>query len=504
MNWYIGIDLGTTNIKAVAYCPESYELPNILHFSEQTPKTYPSGSSVYEYDANALFDACIRVLTRLTAKLEHPNIRSISVSSMAESGVLMDRTNRPISTSITWFDPRTLPQAEALSSLLGREHIYEITGQLCSNKFGITKLLWYRQNQSSLFSAAQRWLSINDYILYRLSGELVCDYSIASRTMAFDIHTLRWSDEILSAAQLPHSMFPQAVPGATMIGTLRPEITAALGLREAPAVVTGGHDHACAAVGAGAIVPGSVLDSMGTSEVAVFPINEAITSPALYAAQANIYPHCSDTLYRVLTSMQACGASMNWFLNTLGSGIGQEAAATGVDAHAYLQDVAEACEECPELQYYPFLRGSQEHPDAGGVFFGFHDCHNIAHFSKALLDGLCCEFTYQLRLLTSALGQNVKSITAVGGPTRSSYLMQRKSSVSGLELRCPDCQESAAFGAALLGSIGCGDQTFSQIHLHASRLPAQVWRPCANGQIESTLRTYCARRNMIDQCFNYR
>lgn len=504
MNWYIGIDIGTTNIKAVAYSPDSSEMLNILQASEETPKVYPSGSSVYEYDVDALFDACIRILTRLITNLEHPRIRAISISSMAESGVLMDQANRPISTSITWFDPRSLPQAEALSSLLGREHIYEITGQLCSSKFGITKLLWYRQNRSSLFATAQHWLSINDYILYRLSGELVCDYSIASRTMAFDIHTLRWSDEILSAAQLPHSMFPQAVPGATMIGMLRPEITASLGLSEPPAIVTGGHDHACAAVGAGVIVPGSVLDSMGTSEVAMLPVNKAITSPSLYAAQANIYPHCSDTLYRVLTSMQACGASMNWFLSTLGSGIKQEAAAAGTDAHIRLQEVARECEECPELQYYPFLRGSPNHPDAGGVFFGFHDHHNITHFSKALLDGLCCEFTYQLRLLTSALGQNVKTIIAVGGPTCSSYLMQRKSSISGVELRCPNCQESAAFGAALLGSIGCGDQTFSQIHLHTSRLPARVWCPSMNKQIESALRTYCVRRKMIDQCFNYR
>ena len=105
-----------------------------------------------------------------------------------------------------------------------------------------------------------------------------------------------------------------------------------------------------------------------------------------------------------------------------------------------------------------------------------------AHFSKALLDGLCCEFSYQTGLLTSALGQEIRSITAVGGPTRSSYLMQRKASISGIELRCPDCQESAAFGAALLGSVGCDDQTFSQIRqiasacLPASGTPAQTNR----------------------------
>ena len=505
MNWYIGVDIGTTNIKAAAYCPDRSDPPNmLLHESEPTPKTYPSGTEIYEYDADALFETCVRVLARLTARLEHPHIRAIAVSSMAESGVLLDRENRPLSTSIAWFDPRTLPQAEALSAMLGREHIYKITGQLCSNKFGITKLLWYRQNRPELFAGAQHWLSINDYMLYRLSGELVCDYSIASRTMAFDIRALRWSDELLSAAQLPRSMFPQAVPGATKVGTLRPEITAALGLHEPPAVVTGGHDHACAAVGAGTIVPGSVLDSMGTSEVAVFPIDRAITSPTLYAAQANIYPHCSDTLYRVLTSIQACGASMNWFLATLGSEIAKEAAAAGIDAYTRLQEVAEACRECPDLQYYPFLRGSQKHPDAGGVFFGFHDCHTTAHFSKALLDGLCCEFFYQTSLLTSALGQDVKTITAVGGPTRSSYLMQRKATISGVEMRCPDCQESAAFGAALLGSVGCGDQTFSQIRQIASGLPARVWHPCTNEQIETAKRTYCARRDMIDQCFHYR
>lgn len=324
MNWYIGLDVGTTNIKANAFCPDTGAHKSCI--SAPTPqKTARSGGGVYEYDANAIFAVCCHILQHVTAQVPKYSVRAIAVSSMAESGILLDTQNRPLCDAIAWFDPRSLPQADRLSSLLGRENIYQITGQFCSSKFGITKLLWIKENLPACFGAAHRWLSINDYILYRLSGEIVSEYSIASRTMAFDIHHLEWSSQILHAAGIPVSMFPEVVPGGIKIGCLLPEIASILGLRKDTAIVTGGHDHACAAIGSGMTVPGAALDSMGTSEVVVTPISEALTCREMYLAQASVYPHCSDTLYRALTSMQACGASMTWFLNTLGKKIKKDA-----------------------------------------------------------------------------------------------------------------------------------------------------------------------------------
>lgn len=502
MNWYIGLDVGTTNIKANAFCPDSGAHKSCI--SVPTPKKYAqSGSAVYEYDAGAIFDACCHVLRQVAAQVPTHSVRAIAVSSMAESGILLDVKGRPLCDAIAWFDPRSLPQADRLSSLLGRENIYQITGQLCSSKFGITKLLWTKENLPACYSAAQRWLSINDYILYRLSGEIVSEYSIASRTMAFDIHHLEWSSQILHAAGISAAMFPEVVPGGVEIGRLLPEIASVLGLPRSTAIVTGGHDHACAAIGSGITVPGMALDSMGTSEVVVTPISAALTCREMYLAQASVYPHCSDTLYRALTSMQACGASMTWFLNTLGKKIKKDAYNLQKDSYSYLQEIAEACEECPQLQYYPLLRGSLSHPDAGGVFLGFHEGHDLPHFSKALLDGLCCEFSYQIEKLSNALGITIDAIHAVGGPSQSPYLMQRKASISNLNVQIPLYQEAATFGAALLAAVGCGDKSFSDIRQYAAQVPSKVISPRQEAHFQTIRQTYHLRRSLIEHCYEY-
>lgn len=500
MNWYIGLDIGTTNTKACAFCSEiRAQMPCV---SIPTPRIYSSTSrTAYEYDADMLFEACCKALGQLSAQLPKGHVRSLAVSSMGESGILLDKDLRPLCHAIPWFDTRSIPQAEELNNLIGKEKIYQITGQISSGKFGLTKLLWFKKHQPELFSKASHWVSVNDYILYRFSGKLVSDYSIASRTMAFDIHQLAWSSQILDAVNLSRNFFPEAIPGGTAIGSLLPDISAQLELPRTLSIVTGGHDHACAAIGSGTFFPGSVLDSMGTSEVILLPLAQPLTTHEMFLSRISIYPHCSGLLYRALTSMQACGASMNWFLESIGESISSEAGLLKKSPAAHLQEIAAQCEECPELLYYPFLRGSLACPEAGGVFLGIRDHHKTEHFAKALLDGLCQEFTFQLYSLLKAADTSPHTIRVVGGPSHSSYLMQRKADICNTVTQIPHMQEAACLGAALLSSVGCGDLSYDDLLQTIHRLPSKSYFPRKADSAADAYKSYCFRHKFIEQCF---
>lgn len=499
MSWHIGLDIGTTNIKLSAFCAESGRCTEPV--SVPTPRCYPyPDSENYELDAEALFDAVLNAMRALLHIIPAKQVRGIAVSSLGESGVLADKDLRPLGKSISWFDPRSQAQALALDERLGREHIYQITGQLSSNKFGITKLLWSRENNPDAFSVAHIWLPLNSYIISRFCGVAACDYSIAARTMAFDIQSLKWSDEILDATELNADFFPEVLPGGESVGIILPEIASALGLQKDVRICTGGHDHACAAVGASAISKGCVLDSMGTSEVAMLSIDSPKLSHALYEAEVNVYPHCSPSLYRALTSMQACGASINWFLESIGCEIANEAHNLGLKPAAHLQTVAAQAPNDALFNYYPFLRGTQNLPCSGGVFLGFKDQHGIPAFAKALLDGLCCEFIYLLKDASEQFSVLPSVITAVGGPAQSDYFLQRKADISGIPVSRSSVQEAASFGAALLAAIACKNTDFESAAAYSAS-KTDCFLPAKERCLDVLYADYVRRRHYIEECY---
>ena len=271
MNCYIGIDVGTTNIKAAVYSTNNEQL---FFFSKATPtKSIQSETVVYEYDLIEIYNTVCECLQKLSANINGHAIRSLAVSSMGESGIPLDAHFYPQSNAIAWFDPRSIPQTETLVSLIGKKELFRITGQIPSYKFSITKLMWFKDHYPSLFAKTKYWMTVNDYILYRLTGQRVCDYSIASRSMAFDIRALDWSDKILDSAGISKELLGEPIPGGTYIGSITRDAASETGLPSTTLIVSGGHDHACAIVGADTLHAGTMLSSMGTSEVSLFTLD---------------------------------------------------------------------------------------------------------------------------------------------------------------------------------------------------------------------------------------
>jgi len=269
---FIGLDLGTTGIKAVAFDAQDRQLAQAV---VPTP-TNRLGPASAEYDADELWAAACDVLGQVNQQLDDAGHRAAAVAtaSMAEAGVLLDAAGRPVAPVIAWFDQRTEPQAQWWRDEVGIERTHQIAALPPRPVFGVMKMLWTKQHLPDAWAIGRRWLNMADWVAYRLSGVMATDYSLASRTMVLDLAHRSWSQELLDACRIDASLLAPLVQGGTALGPVTAEAAAQTGLPSGTVVGAGGQDHVCAAVALGVTEPGMLLDSIGTAE-AFFLVTDA-------------------------------------------------------------------------------------------------------------------------------------------------------------------------------------------------------------------------------------
>lgn len=444
----LGIDMGSTNTKVIAADTQGRQIA----YSSRKTRTYSSREGFYEYDMDQMRENFVECLKETVQKCQGWQISAIGVSSLGETNALFDADGKPLHRAITWFDQRAVAQAKRISAALSDREIYRITGQFVSPKFGLCKLLWMLDEYPDLLNGASHFMSVEDMVLYHLSGVYATDYSIAARSLCFDRNERVWSKDILSAFSLPAELFPDPHPGATVIGKLQPEIAAVCGLPSGIPVCTGGHDHACALVSSGAYVNNWILDSTGTAETTICATTSPIDVDAGFKNGVCCYPHFGKKMYREITSAQACGASVEWFLRLFGS---PKAAADETVYTALFHEAANADMKDTPI-YVPYIRGLQENAAACGMFSGIRDSHSYAQFARALSEGMCFAIRDRLDHYERTGRGHYTDILVVGGLAQSDWLMNLKANILERNIHIPDCTEAAAMGAAMLAGIGTG------------------------------------------------
>jgi xylulokinase len=200
----IGADVGTTNIKVVAFDRSGRAVEGA---SSPTPTHFPKPGRAH-YDPEELWNSFTATLRQVTEKLEDPGrVASIAVASMGEAAVPLDSGGEPTHDIIAWFDGRTGPQAERLDRVVGQDRLFGLTGLSLQPIFGLCKLLWLKENEPDAYSRTATWLNVADYVAFRLCGVTATDYSLASRTLALDLHGLRWADELLEEVGISPDLF---------------------------------------------------------------------------------------------------------------------------------------------------------------------------------------------------------------------------------------------------------------------------------------------------------
>ena len=446
----MGIDVGTTGCKVVAFDETGAVLA-------QAGREYPLISPQpgwYELDPDQVWAFVCDCLREVNGQLARDPVSALSLSSQGEAMTPISHDGRALANSPISSDTRNRAQTAEMEAALGAERIYQLTGQPMGTIYTLPKILWWRDNAPVILERTWKFLCYVDFVAFRLGVEPAIDYSMAARTLAFDVHTLDWSDELLAAGQVRRDQLARPVPSGTVIGEIPRKVADDLGFRGRVKVVTGGHDQPAGALGAGVLEPGRAMLSIGTTEALV-----AVTArPRLEMLDYHVscYPHAAPGLFIALSGNQTGGRLLRWYRDELAAAEQASAAAEGRDVYDV---IVEQIDDAPgRLLMLPYFVGSgtlYDDATATGALIGMTFDTRRKDIVRAILEGLTYEQALGIRLLNE-IGVEIKRLTAIGGGSRSQRWMQIKADITDLPVSVLHTSEAASLGVAMLAGWATG------------------------------------------------
>ncbi|MFW6183412.1 MAG: FGGY-family carbohydrate kinase [Chloroflexota bacterium] len=441
----LAIDVGTTRCK-VGLFDHQGRLLSLA--SRPTPsRRTPDG---HAYDPEQLWQQLGAAIQDAGREQPLDGVTAVGVSSMAETGLLLAADGTERTPFIPWFDRRTLSTAEQLHRRVDVERRFYVTGARPSYKCAVSKLLWLQTREPQITRNAT-WLSVADYVVYRLSGALATDYSLATRTYAFDIDRKAWDTAWLREIGLPRHIFPEALPAGALVGQVTDAVATELDLPRGAPVVLGGHDHVCAAFAAGAVQPDTVFDSMGTAETLIGALTRRELRADDYNSGLTFGCHTARHRYYWMGGLSTSGGSLEWLRRVLG------------DPPLSYEALASLLETIPRqpsgIVYFPYLTGSgspHRDEDVRAAFLGLDEEHGRADLLQAVLEGTAYEMEWIRRAAARATERSINHIVAAGGGARNRRWLQIKADVCGCPLSMLPTPEATLLGAALLAGLGSG------------------------------------------------
>ena len=445
MSHLLGIVTSTTATKAVLVdeagtvagigsAEYGFDSPQPL-WSEQEPALWWDGTV-----------GAIRSVLRSTG-IEPASIAAIGLTGQMHGLVLLDAANRVLRPAILWNDQRTAHACEEIREAIGFERLVRITGNDAVTGLTAPKLVWVRDHEPDVWRRAAHVLLPKDYVRLELTGEHALDKADGAGTLLFDLAARDWSPEILDALRIPREWLPPTHEGPVVTGQVTERAAAATGLRAGTSVVAGGGDQSANGVGVGAVAPGTVALSLGTSGV-VF----AATDAPLYEPRGRVHAFCHalPERWHLMSVMLSAAGSLRWFRDTL---------APGEPFDGLVETAAGVTAAGEGLFFLPYLSGERSpHPDplARGAFIGLTLGHDRRHLLRAVLEGVAFGLRDGLDLMVAA-GMPVPSqVRASGGGIASPLWRQIIADVLGTELATVSTTEGAAYGAALLATEAAG------------------------------------------------
>jgi xylulokinase len=441
----IGIDVSTTATKAVvvgqdgavvgvAASSYEYQTPHPL-WSEQDPHLWWSGA----------VDAVREAMG--TGGIGPEEVDAIGLAGQMHGLVLLDSRGEVLRPAILWNDQRTGAECDRIREALGKERLIAITGNDALPGFTAPKLVWVRDHAPETWSRIAHVLLPKDYVRFRLTNGFAVDRADGAGTLLFDLQARDWSPEVLAALGVDRAWMPRTYEGPEVTGVLSEQAAEATGLSPGIPVVAGGGDQAAAAVGVGAVDPGVLSLSLGTSGV-VFATTEGPLIDPL--GRLHSFCHAVPGRWHVMGVMLSAGGSLRWF---------RDALAPGTDFAELVEEAATAPPGSDGLLFLPYLTGERTpyaDPLARGAFIGLTINHERRHLIRAVLEGVAFGLRDCLELMRSIGVTVADQIRATGGGSASSVWRQILADVMEIPIATTSTSEGAAYGAALLAAVGSG------------------------------------------------
>jgi xylulokinase len=445
---HIGIDLGTSGVKAVLTGADGALLAQAnAPLGVATPRPLWS-----EQDPAAWWEATVAAVRGLAAGRSLGGVRGIGLSGQMHGAVLLDRDERVRRPAILWNDGRSQAECAALEEAVPSSR--RITGNLAMPGFTAPKLLWVRRHEPDVFAACARVLLPKDWLRLRLTGAAVSDMSDAAGTLWLDVAARDWSEAMLDATGLTRAHMPDLVEGSAVSATLRAEVAEALGLPPGIPVAGGAGDNAAGAAGIGCVTPGQAFVSLGTSGV-IFAADAGFLPDPARAVHA--FCHCLPARWHRMSVILSAAASLTWITRATGA----------ADEAALLAEVAAAGLAADNrLVFLPYLSGERtphNDPAASGVFFGLTGAATRADLARAVLEGVAFALADGLAAL-EARGGRIDRLMAIGGGARSpAWLRILAAALDRTLLSVRGGEVGPALGAARLARLAAGDGSEAEV-----------------------------------------
>lgn len=447
-------DLGTTGDKAVLFDLESGRI--VRSSFSPYPTDYPSATRA-EQDPNNWWEAFCRATRDVLSGtgISPEGIAAISFSGQMMGCLPVAGDGTPLRRAIIWADQRATAEAERLVERIGLEEAYRITGHRVGPAYSAPKIMWLMVHEPRVLQRAHKFLQAKDFIVHRLTGSWVTDYSDACGTGLLDIRRRDWSEEILAAAGISRKLLPEVVPSTEVVGKVKRDAAEEAGLPPGTPVVIGGGDGVCATAGAGVVRPGIGHVYLGSSAWVAGASAEPILDPKM---RTFTWPHLDPGLYSPNGTMHNAGSSLEWAKQALGTLEVKVAEWLGLVTYELIELEAERVPPgCEGLLFLPYLMGERSphwDPNARGVFFGITRKHTRAHLLRAVYEGVALNLRTILLALRE-LGVRFDEMRAIGGGVKSRLWAQILADAFRTPLHITAAPlEATALGAAMAGAVG--------------------------------------------------
>ena len=429
MNYYIGLDLGTSGIKGILVD----RLGNVIksHLEEYNIISIKDGYA--EEDPIMWYNATIKVLLKLSDFKDKENILGIAISGQMHGLVILDEFDNVIRNSIIWCDNRTTNEKIEIENKLGKETLKKITGNDAMAQFTLAKLLWVKNNEPDNYKKINKVMLPKDYISYMLTKTFYSEYSDTSGMQILDLANLCYSKELLDKFDIPLSFFPKLIKSDDIRGNLTSELIKITGLKNAK-LVGGAGDQACGAIGSGIINSNDLLIVLGSSGVVLTPTDNLVLNDSMQSFSSAIYKK-----YFMMGVTNGCGTSLKWARDEI----------FNLDYNKMTELASKVGAGANNLYYLPYLMGERTpilDNDAKGVFFGIKNTTSKGEMIRAIMEGV----GYSIKDCYNLITDKKDKVIITGGGAKSILYCKIISSMINKEVIRLENEEGPSLGAAII------------------------------------------------------
>jgi len=439
---YIGIDLGTSNVKLLLVNKDG----NILKMvSREYDVAFPHTGWAEQNPAD-WWDAVCDGVKELIADTDSSEIAGIGCGGQMHGLVALDSDDNVIRPVILWNDSRTEKQVEYLNNIIGKENLSKMTGNIAFAGFTAPKLLWMRENEPDNFARISKIMLPKDYINYKLTGVHACDFSDASGMLLLDVEHKQWNDAMLEICGISSEIMPRLFESYEVISTVLPEIAHTLGLPQNVRVVAGAGDNAASAIGTGTIGAGKCNISLGTSGT-IFISNDKFKVDDNNALHS--FAH-ADGGYHLMGCMLSAASCNKWFCEEI---------LNVTDFSKEQINISYDDLGGNDVYFLPYLMGERSpinDTNARGTFIGMSMNTTRKQMVQAVLEGVAFAIRDSFEVAKS-LGITIDSSKVCGGGAKSALWKKILSNVLNIPLESLETEQGAGYGGAMLAMVGCGE-----------------------------------------------